>query len=64
MYIKKPSVTKIEAADRVHLLHSIICRFEQYESLKPGNCLYPYPDLPHFMIVTEKTLYFKHRIST
>ena len=32
MYINKPSVTKIEAADRVDLLHSTSCRFEQYES--------------------------------
>ena len=32
MYINKPSVTKIEVADRVNLLHSINCRFEQYES--------------------------------
>ena len=32
MYINKLSVTKIEATDRVNLLHSTICRFEQYES--------------------------------
>ena len=32
MYINKPSVTKIEAADRVNLLHSIIYRFDQWES--------------------------------
>ena len=32
MYINKLSVTKIEAADRVNLLRSTICRFEQYES--------------------------------
>ena len=32
MYISKPSVTKIEAADRVNLLHSTGCRLEQYES--------------------------------
>ena len=32
MHINKPSVTKIEAADRVNLLHSTSCRLEQYES--------------------------------
>ena len=39
MYINKPSVTKIEAADRVNLLHSFSCRFEQYEFRKPGQML-------------------------
>ena len=32
MYINKPSVTKIEAVDRVNLLHSTSSMFEQYES--------------------------------
>ena len=32
MYINKPSVMKVEAADRVNLLHSTSCKFEQYES--------------------------------
>ena len=32
MYINKPSVSKIEAADRVNLLRSSGCMFEQYES--------------------------------
>ena len=31
MYINKLSVTKIEAADRVNLLHATSCRFEKYE---------------------------------
>ena len=39
MYITKPLVTKIEAADRVNLLHSTSCRFEQYEFRKPGQML-------------------------
>ena len=39
MYINKPSVTKIEAADRVNLLHSTSCSFEQYKSSKPGQML-------------------------
>ena len=32
MYVNKPSVTKLEAADRVNLLRTTNCRFEQYES--------------------------------
>ena len=59
MYINKPSVTKIEAADRVNLLHSAT-------GLNSGNheklvkCLYPCPDIRHFMTVTKKTLAFIH----
>ena len=29
MYVNKPSVTKIEAADKVNLLYGTNCRFEQ-----------------------------------
>ena len=43
MYINKPSVTKIEAADRVNLLHSTSCRFEQYKSSKRGQMLVSFP---------------------
>ena len=32
MYTTKPSVTKIEAADKVNLLPGTNCRFKQYES--------------------------------
>ena len=39
MYINKPLVTKIEAADRVNLLHSTSCSFEQYKSSKLGQML-------------------------
>ena len=53
MHINKPSATKIEAAERVYLLHSSIYRFEEWE-------LYPYPDIRHFMLVTKKTLAFRH----
>ena len=52
MYINKPSATKIEASDRVNLLHSTIYRFEL--------C----PDIRHFMIVTKKTLAFRHTNKT
>ena len=50
MHINKPSVTKIEAADRFSLLQSTSCRFEQY----------PCPDMRHFMIATKETLAFRH----
>ena len=43
MYINKPSVTQIEAADRVNLLRSTSCRFEQYEFRKPGQMLISLP---------------------
>ena len=43
MYINKLSVTKIEAADRVNLLHSTSCSFEQYKSSKPGQMLVSLP---------------------
>ena len=43
MYINKPSVTKIEAVDRVNLLHSTSCMFEHYKSLKPGQMLVSLP---------------------
>ena len=39
MYINKPSLTKIEAGDRVNLLHRTSCRFEQYEFRKFGQIL-------------------------
>ena len=32
MYVNDPSVTDIEKADRVNLLHGTSCSFEQYES--------------------------------
>ena len=41
MYINKPSVTKIEAADRVNFLHSTSYRFEQYEVQKPSSSINP-----------------------
>ena len=55
MYINKPSATKIEAADRVNLLHSTIST-----GLNSGNhenlvkCLYP--SLPRYPIVTKRLL--------
>ena len=43
MYINKPSVTKIEAADSVNLLHITSCSFEQYKCSKPGQMLVSLP---------------------
>ena len=43
MYINKPSVTKIKAADRVNLLHITSCSFEQYKSSKFGQMLVSLP---------------------
>ena len=60
MYIDKPSVTKIEAADRVNLLHSTVYKFEQWNHEKLVKCLYPCLDIRHFMIGTKKTLAFRH----
>ena len=39
MYINKLSATKIEAADRVNLLHCTIYRFEQWKSRKARQML-------------------------
>ena len=61
MYINNPSVTKIEAADRVNLLHNISCRFEKYEFREHGECLYPCSDMRHFTIATKNNLAFRHR---
>ena len=38
MYINKPSVTKIEAADRVNLLHSTSCKFTLYFIIPRTGC--------------------------
>ena len=62
MYINKPSVTKIEAADRVNLLHSasaVGLNSRNLENL--AKCLYPCPDICHFTTVTKKTLAFRQR---
>ena len=62
MYINKPTATKIEAADRVNLLHGT-----ELQGLNSGNheklvrCLFPCPDgIHHFMTVTKTNLAFRH----
>ena len=59
MYINKPSVTKIEATDRVNLLHST--RFEQYQFRKPDQMLVSLPRYAPFHDSYQKTLAFRHR---
>ena len=53
MYLNEPSVAKTEAADRLNLLHSSRTSYS-IENLV--NCLYPCPDMLHFMMVTKKLL--------
>ena len=43
MHIYKHSVTKIEAVDRVNILHSTSYGFEQYKSLKLGQIIASLP---------------------
>ena len=62
MYINKPSVTKIEAVDRVNLLHIVLAAALNSTNLQNlVKCLYPCLDMRHFMIVIKKTLAFRHR---
>ena len=57
MYINKPSVTKIEAADRVNLLLTVLAGGLNSRNLENlVKCLYPCSDMCHFMIVTKKLL--------
>ena len=60
--MNKPSVTKIEAADRVNLLHSTSCNFGKYESSKPGQMLVSLPRNAQFHESRQKkTLVFRYR---
>ena len=61
MYINKSSVTKIEGADRVNLLHSTSCSFEQYEFQKPRQILVFLLIYAPFHDSHQKTLAFRHR---
>ena len=61
MYINEPSLTKIEAADRVNLSHSTSYRFEQYQFRKPGQMLVYLPRYALLHDSHKKTLDFRHR---
>ena len=56
MYFNKPSVTKIEAADRINLLQSVAAGLNSTNLGNLVKCLYLCPDMRHFMTVTEKLL--------
>ena len=56
MYINKPSLTNIEAAGRINLLHSTSCRLNSKNLENLVKYLYPSPDMRHFMIVTKTLL--------
>ena len=60
MYINKPSATKIEAAERDNLLHILSTGFNSGNHENLVKYLYPCLDIRHFMIVTKKTLAFRH----
>ena len=60
MYMNKPSVTKIEAVDRVNLLYSTSCRFGKYEYWKPGQMFVSLPRYAPFHDNHQKTLDFRH----
>ena len=59
MYINKPSVTKIEAADRVNLLRSTSCSFEQYKSSKLGQMFVSLPRYGSFHDSHQKDACFQ-----
>ena len=64
MYINKPSATKIEAVDRVIFCIVLSTGLNSWNHKKLVKCLYPCPDIRHFMIVTKKTLDFRHTNQT
>ena len=61
MYINKPSVTNIGAGDRVNLCIVLAAGLNSKNFENLVKCWYPCPDMRHFMIVTKKTLAFRHR---
>ena len=60
MYINKPSETKIEAADRVIFCIVLSTGWNSGNHENLVKYLYPCLDIRHFMIVTKKTLAFRH----
>ena len=61
MCMNKPSATKIEAIERVNLLHSTSYSFEQYKSSKFGHMLVSLPRYAPLHDSHQKTLTFRHR---
>ena len=60
MYINKPSVTKIEAAELIFCI-ALAAGLNSRNLENLVNCLYPCQDMRHFVIVTKNTLAFRHR---
>ena len=56
MYINKSSVTKIEAATRLIFCIVLAAGSNSTNLESLVKCLYPCPDMRHFMIVTKKLL--------
>ena len=56
MYINKSSLTKIEAADRVNFCIVLAAALNCTNLGNLVKCLYPCPNMRHFMIVTKKLL--------
>ena len=61
MYTNKPSVAKIEAADRVNLCIVLAAALNSTNLQNLVKCLYPCIDMRHIMTVTKKILAFRHR---
>ena len=61
MYINKPLVTQIEAANKINFLHGTRCCFEQYESWKPGQMLVSLPRYAPFHDSHWKPFAFRYR---
>ena len=59
MYMNKPSVTKIETADRANFLHSTSSSFEQYKSSKLGQMLVYLPRYAPFHDSHQKVFCFQ-----
>ena len=54
-------MTKTGAADRVHLCIVPAASSESTNLENIAKCLYPCPDMRHFMMVIRKTLAFRYR---
>ena len=61
MYINKPLVIKIEAAGGLNVCIVLAAGLNSTNLENLVKCLYVCPDMRHFMIVTKKTLAFRHR---
>ena len=64
MYINKPSVTKLEVADRPKFCIVLAAGLNSTDLENMVKCLYPCPDMRHFTTVIKKTLAFRHRNQT